>query len=278
MWRRRPPALAASKEPARLYTYHKLHAWDPRVVKGAPRVAFVDADAIYVRNASALLEIEPPSAFYLRDPCRPPNIPWHRWDPGIEIDGEPVPKARAYWNTGVVVYEPDATVARDLWRLYATGDFASFDPSRMSTGNGVGPRLANERRPTQASTPTSTSARATCFRPTTGGAGAGRGRTSSTPPGILGGTSARTRTSPTRPGSASSTRRSAARSRSSSTPASTSARPHAARGPGSWRSSSRRSTSARAARRPRRPRSGGPVPTRRRVVVGKACCHWQCVF
>ena len=138
MWRRRPPALAASKEPARLYTYHKLHAWDPRVVKGAPRVAFVDADAIYVRNASALLEIEPPSAFYLRDACRPPNIPWHRWDPGIEIDGEPVPKARAYWNTGVVVYEPDATVARDLWRLYATGDFASFDPSRMSTGNGVG--------------------------------------------------------------------------------------------------------------------------------------------
>ena len=116
MWRRRPPALAASKEPARLYTYHKLHAWDPRVVKGAPRVAFVDADAIYVRNASALLEIEPPSAFYLRDACRPPNVPWHRWDPGIEIDGEPVPKARAYWNTGVVVYEPDATVARDLWR------------------------------------------------------------------------------------------------------------------------------------------------------------------
>ena len=58
MWRRRPPALAASKEPARLYTYHKLHAWDPTVVKGAPRVAFVDADAIYVRNASALLEIE----------------------------------------------------------------------------------------------------------------------------------------------------------------------------------------------------------------------------
>ena len=143
---------------------------------------------------------------------------------------------------------------------------------------GRAPRLANERRPTQASTPTSTSARATCFRPTTGGAGAGRGRTSSTPPGILGVTSARTRTSPTRPGSASSTRRSAARSRSSSTPASTSARPHAARGPGSWRSSSRRSTSARAARRPRRPRSGGPVPTRRRVVLGKACCHWQCVF
>ena len=151
MWRRRPPALAASKEPARLYTYHKLHAWDPRVVKGAPRVAFVDADAIYVRNASALLEIEPPSAFYLRDACRPPNVPWHRWDPGIEIDGEPVPKARAYWNTGVVVYEPDATVARDLWRLYATGDFASFDPGRMSTGNGVG-RLgsrtsADRRRP-----------------------------------------------------------------------------------------------------------------------------------
>ena len=149
MWRRRPPALAASKEPARLYTYHKLHAWDPRVVKGAPRVAFVDADAIYVRNASALLEIEPPSAFYLRDACRPPNIPWHRWDPGIEIDGEPVPKARAYWNTGVVVYEPDATVARDLWRLYATGDFASFDPSRMSTGNGVG-RLGSERALTDA--------------------------------------------------------------------------------------------------------------------------------
>ncbi len=151
MWRRRPPALAASKEPARLYTYHKLHAWDPRVVKGAPRVAFVDADAIYVRNASALLEIEPPSAFYLRDACRPPNIPWHRWDPGIEIDGEPVPKARAYWNTGVVVYEPDATVARDLWRLYATGDFASFDPSQMSTGNGVGRlgsrRSADRRRP-----------------------------------------------------------------------------------------------------------------------------------
>ena len=120
----------------------------------------MDADAIYVRNASALLEIEPPSAFYLRDACRPPNIPWHRWDPGIEIDGEPVPKARAYWNTGVVVYEPDATVARDLWRLYATGDFASFDPSRMSTGSRVG-RPARERARPEGR-PDQYAARATC--------------------------------------------------------------------------------------------------------------------
>jgi len=127
VWRRRPAALAAAAEPARLYTYHKLRMWDPAFV-GARRVAFVDSDAVFVRNGSGLLEtVAPPAALYLRDDCKPPNVPWETWDPGIIIDGAAVPKAAAYWNTGVVVYEPDAGVYGDLVAAYRSGDFAALD-------------------------------------------------------------------------------------------------------------------------------------------------------
>ena len=129
VWAARPAALRGAAAPARIYTYHKLHMWDPAVVRGASRVAFVDSDAIYVRNASALLDTAAtPAAFFLRDDCKPPNVAWDVWDPGIRIDGAVVKKAAAYWNTGVVVYEPDARVHADLWGLYATGDFAALDP------------------------------------------------------------------------------------------------------------------------------------------------------
>ena len=50
VWAARPPGLADAAEPARIYTYHKLHMWDPAVVRGARKVAFVDSDAVYARN------------------------------------------------------------------------------------------------------------------------------------------------------------------------------------------------------------------------------------
>ena len=102
-------------------------------------MAFVDSDAIFVRNSSALLDLETvPAAFFMRDACKPPNVAWDMWDPGVYVDGERVKKADAYWNTGVVVYEPSAAVAAELWRMYDAGDFASFDPgARRGRAGGV---------------------------------------------------------------------------------------------------------------------------------------------
>jgi len=128
VWAARPPRLEAAAAPARIYTFHKLHMWDPRFA-GETRIAFVDSDALFVRNASALLAVEQvPAAWFMRDACKPPNVPWAVWDAGIWIDGARVPKAQAYWNSGVVVFDPDAQVHAELWRLYRSGDFASLDP------------------------------------------------------------------------------------------------------------------------------------------------------
>ncbi|KAJ1458137.1 hypothetical protein M885DRAFT_562265 [Pelagophyceae sp. CCMP2097] len=118
----------AAAAPARLYTYHKLHMWDLRFA-GEARIAFVDSDALFVRNATALLSVEEvPAAWFMRNACKPPNVSWAVWDAGIWIDGARVPKAQAYWDSGVVVFDPDAKVHAELWRLYRSGDFASLDP------------------------------------------------------------------------------------------------------------------------------------------------------
>ena len=129
VWRDRPARLEALSEPARKYTYHKLHMWDPAFVR-EPHVSFVDSDAVFVRNASALdaRDLERPAAWFMRDSCKPPNVAWDLWDAGIYIDGAKVAKQDAYWNTGVVSYEPDAAVAAELWRMYGAGDFAALDP------------------------------------------------------------------------------------------------------------------------------------------------------
>ena len=121
MWRRRPPALAASKEPARLYTYHKLHAWDPRVLKGAPRVAFVDADAIYVRNASALLSAwRAGGALVL-----PPQLP-------LEEDAAPLPPRAT---------DAAPPSAYQTFRLEFSGIRAANDPLAFRRACAPGPAL-----------------------------------------------------------------------------------------------------------------------------------------
>ena len=145
--------------------------WDPAFVGGAARVAFVDSDALFVRNASALSDIDAPAAFYLRDDCKPPNVDWATWDPGIVIDGATVPKAEAYWNSGVVVYEPDAAIYAELERMpVRRRRRVRLGERKRPPGIGIGTGSATSRRWIWART----SARATCSRPTTGARPAAR--------------------------------------------------------------------------------------------------------
>ena len=133
VWRRRPKTMSSDAEPKRLYTFHKLHAWDPEVTK-ARRVAWIDSDAVVIRNATSLLQVpQVPAAWPMDDACRPKGIPDDLWEQPIYVDGERVPKRDIYWNSGVVVFEPSQRDHDELWRHYDLGAFANTDPGSFVT-------------------------------------------------------------------------------------------------------------------------------------------------
>ena len=133
VWRRRPKTMSSDAEPKRLYTFHKLHAWDPEVTK-ARRVAWIDSDAVVIRNATSLLQVpQVPAAWPMDDACRPKGIPDDLWEQPIYVDGERVPKRDIYWNSGVVVFEPSQRDHDELWRHYDLGAYTNTDPGSFVT-------------------------------------------------------------------------------------------------------------------------------------------------
>ena len=123
-----PPVAAAGwvgRERVRRYSFHKLHVYDPAIAN-ARTVAFLDLDALAVRNATRLLvDFEPPAALPIDASCGL----WHGQATTFSLpsSGAVVERGDAYFNSGVLVLQPDAAVAADLWRLYASGAFAHVD-------------------------------------------------------------------------------------------------------------------------------------------------------
>jgi len=127
LWAERPSHLRRHSAPPRLEQFYKLQLWDP-AVSNAQRLVYIDPDALVLRNVSTLLtEVAAPAALAYTDRCAQ-NL--QLWQPrgGIVVDGVRVAKCQYYWNAGVLVFEPNASLYTTLMELYASGRYPNADP------------------------------------------------------------------------------------------------------------------------------------------------------
>lgn len=156
MWVTRPKKLRAASAPERTYSFHKLSLWDPGLT-GERRLAFFDADALFVRSGAALADVRAPAAlpgdFHCGDAAGTQEYPGIMREPhgGIVVNGRRIAKAGYYFNsgttcvrahaprfpahphafgsrvTGVMVFEPSRDVHAELMRTYLSGDYKVTD-------------------------------------------------------------------------------------------------------------------------------------------------------